>query len=99
MRGTDKQPAEEGPVREGTTVALAGYLAKEYLKLRAIELGTRRTAEAEAGTETDVSGLSELFDDVPFAPYILTLPWERGINDQEHVLFWSEADVEEYLAR
>ena len=42
--------------------------------------------------------LSELFDDVPFAPYILTLPWERGINDQEHVLFWSEADVEEYLA-
>ena len=40
----------------GTTVALAGYLAKEYLKLRAIELGTRRTAEAEAGTETDVSG-------------------------------------------
>ena len=82
----------------GTTVALAGYLAKEYLKLRAIELGTRRTAEAEAGTETDVSGLSELFDDVPFAPYILTLPWERGINDQEHVLFWSEADVEEYLA-
>ena len=26
----------------------------------------------------------------PFGPYLDTLPWERGINNQEHVLFWSD---------
>mmetsp|Transcript_12023 Transcript_12023/g.21849 ORF Transcript_12023/g.21849 Transcript_12023/m.21849 type:complete len:392 (-) Transcript_12023:1373-2548(-) len=58
----------------GITVAMAGYLAKEYLRLQ----------EPDAGT-------------IKFAPYLETLPWERGINNQEHVLFWSDEDVETYL--
>ena len=33
-----------------------------------------------------------------FGPYLATLPWKRGWNGQEHVLFWSEEDVEELLA-
>ena len=35
--------------------------------------------------------------DVLFGPYLATLPWKRDINGQEHVLFWSEDDVAEYL--
>jgi len=32
-----------------------------------------------------------------FGPYLSTLPWERGANGQEHVLFWSDDDVEKNL--
>ena len=32
-----------------------------------------------------------------WAPYFETLPWTRGTNDQEHVLFWSEDMVESLL--
>jgi hypothetical protein len=35
--------------------------------------------------------------DVLFGPYLATLPWKRNINGQEHVLFWTEEEVEEYL--
>lgn len=35
--------------------------------------------------------------DVLFGPYLATLPWKRNINGQEHVLFWSEDEVEEFL--
>ena len=33
-----------------------------------------------------------------FGPYFATLPWKRGINGQEHVLFWKEEDVQELLS-
>ena len=32
-----------------------------------------------------------------WSAYFDTLPWERGINNQEHVLFWPEEKVEELL--
>lgn len=32
-----------------------------------------------------------------FGPYLATLPWRRGTNDQEHVLFWTDDDVQTYL--
>lgn len=32
-----------------------------------------------------------------YGPYLDTLPWERGWNDQEHVLFWDETEVEQWL--
>jgi len=32
-----------------------------------------------------------------FGPYLDTLPWSRGINNQEHMLFWSDDDVETLL--
>lgn len=32
-----------------------------------------------------------------FGPYLATLPWKRNINGQEHVLFWEEKEVREYL--
>jgi hypothetical protein len=34
---------------------------------------------------------------IKFAPYLRTLPWERGVNAQEHVLFWEDEDVEALL--
>jgi hypothetical protein len=35
--------------------------------------------------------------DVLFGPYLATLPWKRNINGQEHALFWTDDEVEEYL--
>jgi len=35
--------------------------------------------------------------DVLFGPYLATLPWKRNINGQEHILFWTEDEVQEYL--
>ena len=35
--------------------------------------------------------------DALFGPYLETLPWKRDINGQEHVLFWSQEEVEELL--
>lgn len=32
-----------------------------------------------------------------FRPYFDTLPWERGINSQEHVLFWDKDQVDTIL--
>lgn len=29
-----------------------------------------------------------------FGPYLATLPWERGVNNQEHTLYWSDEDIE-----
>lgn len=60
----------------GNTVAMAGYMAKEYL--------IQKTSP-------------ETSNDLSFGPYLATLPWERGVNSQEHVLFWSGEDVEKYL--
>lgn len=28
-----------------------------------------------------------------FGPYFDTLPWNRGVNNQEHMLFWSDDDI------
>ena len=32
-------------------------------------------------------------DEAKFGPYFETLPWARGINNQEHMLFWSDDDI------
>jgi len=32
-----------------------------------------------------------------YGPYLATLPWKRGYNGQEHVLFWKQEDVNKYL--
>lgn len=32
-----------------------------------------------------------------FAPYLRTLPWRRGDNNQEHVLYWDNTEIEELL--
>jgi hypothetical protein len=34
---------------------------------------------------------------IEWGPYFDTLPWERGINSQEHMLFWSNEDVDKLL--
>jgi hypothetical protein len=38
-----------------------------------------------------------IVDDSSFGPYLATLPWERGMNNQEHVLYWDNKDIEKYL--
>lgn len=32
-----------------------------------------------------------------YGPYLETLPWERGVNNQEHILYWSDDEVESLL--
>ena len=32
-----------------------------------------------------------------YGPYLETLPWERGINAQEHVLFWNSDTIDAIL--
>jgi hypothetical protein len=32
-----------------------------------------------------------------FEPYLATLPWQRGVNNQEHTLYWSDEDIETFL--
>lgn len=32
-----------------------------------------------------------------FGPYLDTLPWKRGWNGQEHVLYWTNDEIETYL--
>ena len=64
------------------TVVLAGFLAQERLLNALYDADQDRSAE----------------DSSAFGPYLATLPWERGVNNQEHMLFWSDADVDRYLA-
>mmetsp|Transcript_21580 Transcript_21580/g.30471 ORF Transcript_21580/g.30471 Transcript_21580/m.30471 type:complete len:375 (-) Transcript_21580:1016-2140(-) len=68
----------------GNTVVMAGYLAKEYLLSK------------EEGTNKNIYD-QESSSSPQFGPYLATLPWERGINNQEHVLFWNDDDVEKLL--
>lgn len=73
------------------TVVMAGYLAKEYLLLKEFD---RRVAEG--ATADDDSEMRRLAN-IKFASYLRTLPWERGVNAQEHVLFWKDEDVDALL--
>jgi hypothetical protein len=41
--------------------------------------------------------LISLEKDVKFGPYLETLPFERGINSQEHILFWTDDEVDSDL--
>jgi len=65
----------------GNTVSMAGYMAKEYLLV-----------------QEDLKQDKE--DSLPnsrWGPYFQTLPWERGVNNQEHILFWEDERVEKLL--
>ncbi|KAL9183608.1 hypothetical protein ACHAXT_004464 [Thalassiosira profunda] len=75
------------------TVIVAGYLAKEYLLLQ--EYDRRRAAGEKDDDNSEMRRLSN----IKFAPYYRTLPWKRGVNAQEHVLFWDDSDVEALLKK
>jgi hypothetical protein len=62
----------------GNTVAMAGYMAKEYLMF---------LEDVKKGTESSNQ----------WGSYFQTLPWERGVNSQEHTLFWSDDMLESML--
>jgi hypothetical protein len=32
-----------------------------------------------------------------YGAYLATLPWERGINNQEHILYWTDDEIESLL--
>lgn len=62
------------------TVVLAGYMAKEYLLLKEYD---RRL---DAGEKPEDNAIMGRLSKIKFEPYLRTLPWERGVNAQEHVL-------------
>jgi SET domain len=68
----------------GNTVVLAGFIAKERL----LSVNPSSLEGTLAGSD---SGSSR------YGPYLETLPWERGVNNQEHVLYWSTEQVEQLL--
>lgn len=45
----------------------------------------------------DLDNGRNLAETSKFGPYLRTLPWERGVNSQEHILFWSDDEVETRL--
>jgi hypothetical protein len=63
----------------GNTVVMAGFIAREWLKVL-----------------EDMKNGKDIGDSA-FGPYLHTLPWDRGVNSQEHVLYWSDEDVESSL--
>jgi len=71
----------------GNTVVMAGYIAKEYLLMQ--ERANNAKELQEKGVDIDLSGR--------YDPYLSILPWERGMNGQEHVLFWEDAKVDKFL--
>ena len=36
-------------------------------------------------------------DVTKWGPYLATLPWKRGVNNQEHILYWTENDIDSLL--
>jgi len=74
------------------TVVIAGYLAKEYLLLKEYD---RRLQAGDSDDENNAE--MRRLSNIKFSPYLRTLPWERGINAQEHVLFWEDGDVDALL--
>lgn len=67
----------------GNTVAMAGFIAKERLK------------SLKSGQDNNNGGDSS---DSNYGPYLATLPWTRGTNNQEHILYWSDDEIESLLA-
>jgi SET domain len=87
----------------GNTVVMAGFMAKERLQSlghhhhhQARMMAATKDADADA-EEASISPPLVVPDDSRFGPYLATLPWERGVNNQEHALFWTNDDVETYL--
>jgi len=74
----------------GCTVAMAGYMAKQYILMY---LEQRDEAIAAAGNNINNDNDTKNI----WGPYLELLPWKRGINNQEHVLFWNEAKIETLL--
>jgi len=65
----------------GFTVALAAFVAKERL-LFLEEGNSESVGFSNKGT---------------FGPYLQTLPFARGYNGQDHILFWSKDEIESLL--
>lgn len=79
------------------TVIMAGYLAKEYLMGK--EVGDECDGgESNGSAAVESSSASEpTKQKIAFRTYLESLPWEAGVNGQDHVLFWSEECVEDLL--
>ena len=73
----------------GSTVAMAGFMAKEYILMY--------LDEREKKIEEKINNSNDDDQSSRWGPYMKLLPWKRGINNQEHILFWNEAKVEELL--
>ena len=68
----------------GNTVVMAGFLATE--RLRSLEHDRQKREKGQISCPDSL-----------FGPYLDTLPWEQGTNNQEHILFWEKDDVDALL--
>ena len=76
----------------GETVALCAYLAKQYILMK---LNTKSDDDGDNNNNNNTN--ESKYDKERWGPYMALLPWERGINNQEHVLFWPQSKVETLL--
>jgi SET domain len=73
----------------GNTVVLAGYMAAEWLKCL--------VDDDNSSNSRNINSMNNNINESDYGPYLATLPWERGINSQEHVLYWNNDEIESTL--
>mmetsp|Transcript_5164 Transcript_5164/g.14871 ORF Transcript_5164/g.14871 Transcript_5164/m.14871 type:complete len:432 (-) Transcript_5164:483-1778(-) len=75
-----------------TTASLAAYMAKEWVLFQ-----LQQVQYAEKPSAADESALVRLTSSVElsrFAPYLVTLPWNKGyLPGQDHCLFWRRREI------
>lgn len=71
-------------------ILIAGWIAKEYML--ANDFGCASSVE---GVGADVGGRNS--NRIKHLPYLQSIPWERGSFGQDHILFWSDEEVETLL--
>lgn len=73
-------------------LVIAGWVAKEYL-LANVYSEKIRSAGIKNAEQIDTTVASK----IKHWPYYKTLPWKRGSLNQDHILFWSDEEVERLL--
>ncbi|KAL3801337.1 hypothetical protein HJC23_006947 [Cyclotella cryptica] len=68
---------------------IAGWIAKEYIMADLYSNNPSRREE-QSWNDTIASRIKHW-------PYLKTLPWKPGLLSQDHVLFWSEDEIETLL--
>lgn len=79
---------EEYELPDWQLLLVAGWTAKEYMVANIL------TEKLLSQGVTDDDELNACKAKIKHWPYLKTLPWKQGKLDQDHVLFWSDDEVD-----